>query len=342
MVVGEAPGRFEDEQGRPFVGRAGQLLDELLRGGRARARRGLHHQRRQGPPAGQPRPHGGRGGALDAGARAAARAGRAAAGRAARPPRARALRARPPRSARSTGARSPSAAASCSRSTTRPPRCARRSCARRCSPTPARWESWRVCARPRPANRGPWRSWRSHRWSPSRGRRAPEPAPAAALVRRRRGPARARGRLRGDAARDHRGRRHRAAGAVRQAHDGRRAAGDHRAAAGDAARPARALAAQRKARRRRSPPRSRSLLAFVVFLGLWGLVIPPFVTQVPDVVENVQQGAGQVGDAARPLGLSDREVQDAIEKARDQLAGRPGRRQAAQRARCCSCSGRPP
>jgi uracil-DNA glycosylase family 4 len=30
MVVGEAPGRFEDESGRPFVGRAGALLDELL------------------------------------------------------------------------------------------------------------------------------------------------------------------------------------------------------------------------------------------------------------------------------------------------------------------------
>ena len=30
MVVGEAPGRFEDEQGRPFVGRAGQLLDLVL------------------------------------------------------------------------------------------------------------------------------------------------------------------------------------------------------------------------------------------------------------------------------------------------------------------------
>ncbi|HEY6691815.1 MAG TPA: uracil-DNA glycosylase [Solirubrobacteraceae bacterium] len=30
MVVGEAPGRREDEQGRPFVGRAGKLLDELL------------------------------------------------------------------------------------------------------------------------------------------------------------------------------------------------------------------------------------------------------------------------------------------------------------------------
>src|SRR3954462_8456714 len=30
MIVGEAPGRNEDEQGRPFVGRAGPLLDELL------------------------------------------------------------------------------------------------------------------------------------------------------------------------------------------------------------------------------------------------------------------------------------------------------------------------
>lgn len=30
MLVGEAPGRNEDEQGRPFVGAAGQLLNELL------------------------------------------------------------------------------------------------------------------------------------------------------------------------------------------------------------------------------------------------------------------------------------------------------------------------
>jgi len=29
-LVGEAPGGSEDEQGRPFVGRAGKLLDELL------------------------------------------------------------------------------------------------------------------------------------------------------------------------------------------------------------------------------------------------------------------------------------------------------------------------
>jgi predicted PurR-regulated permease PerM len=77
--------------------------------------------------------------------------------------------------------------------------------------------------------------------------------------------------------------------------------------------------------RKGAPPALASALAvalaFVVFLGLWGLVIPPFVSQVPDVVENVQQGAGQLGDAAAPLGLSDREVQDAIQKARDQLQG---------------------
>ncbi|MFK7765250.1 MAG: uracil-DNA glycosylase family protein [Roseobacter sp.] len=30
MIVGEAPGRDEDKEGRPFVGRAGQLLDRML------------------------------------------------------------------------------------------------------------------------------------------------------------------------------------------------------------------------------------------------------------------------------------------------------------------------
>jgi DNA polymerase len=30
MIVGEAPGRDEDIQGRPFVGRSGQLLDKIL------------------------------------------------------------------------------------------------------------------------------------------------------------------------------------------------------------------------------------------------------------------------------------------------------------------------
>mgnify|MGYP000904871980 CR=1 FL=1 len=30
MLIGEAPGRDEDLQGKPFVGRAGQLLDKML------------------------------------------------------------------------------------------------------------------------------------------------------------------------------------------------------------------------------------------------------------------------------------------------------------------------
>ena len=30
VFVGEAPGQHEDEQGVPFVGRSGQLLDQLL------------------------------------------------------------------------------------------------------------------------------------------------------------------------------------------------------------------------------------------------------------------------------------------------------------------------
>jgi len=33
MVIGEAPGQDEDRQGRPFVGRAGQLLDKILESG---------------------------------------------------------------------------------------------------------------------------------------------------------------------------------------------------------------------------------------------------------------------------------------------------------------------
>ena len=38
MLIGEAPGASEDAQGRPFVGRAGRLLDELLaQAGLARA-----------------------------------------------------------------------------------------------------------------------------------------------------------------------------------------------------------------------------------------------------------------------------------------------------------------
>jgi DNA polymerase len=31
MLIGEAPGKDEDEKGKPFVGKSGQLLDELLK-----------------------------------------------------------------------------------------------------------------------------------------------------------------------------------------------------------------------------------------------------------------------------------------------------------------------
>ena len=62
-------------------------------------------------------------------------------------------------------------------------------------------------------------------------------------------------------------------------------------------------------------------LAFVVFLGLWGLVIPPFVSQVPDVIDNVQQGAGQVAEVTEPLGVTPKDVQGGIQRAREQLQG---------------------
>jgi len=32
MIIGEAPGQNEDQQGEPFVGAAGKLLDQLLAG----------------------------------------------------------------------------------------------------------------------------------------------------------------------------------------------------------------------------------------------------------------------------------------------------------------------
>ena len=39
MIIGEAPGAEEDRRGEPFVGRAGQLLDEMLKAvGQSRAR----------------------------------------------------------------------------------------------------------------------------------------------------------------------------------------------------------------------------------------------------------------------------------------------------------------
>jgi molybdenum cofactor biosynthesis protein B len=85
MIVGEAPGRDEDIQGKPFVGRAGQLLDAMLRAiGLSRtaedaANVRLHHQHAALAPAAEPGPHA-RGDRDAAALRAAAcRVGRSAA-----------------------------------------------------------------------------------------------------------------------------------------------------------------------------------------------------------------------------------------------------------------------
>jgi len=51
VFIGEAPGFNENEQRRPFVGRAGQLLNELIK-----ARRCLYYKHSQTPPARQPGP----------------------------------------------------------------------------------------------------------------------------------------------------------------------------------------------------------------------------------------------------------------------------------------------
>ena len=61
MLIGEAPGRDEDRIGKPFVGRAGQLLDKMLASHRAGSRtQRLHYQCDQLAPARQSRSHAGR------------------------------------------------------------------------------------------------------------------------------------------------------------------------------------------------------------------------------------------------------------------------------------------
>ena len=54
------PGFWENEQGRPFVGQAGKLLEELLAGIGLAARTGLHNERREVSTSEQPRSAAGR------------------------------------------------------------------------------------------------------------------------------------------------------------------------------------------------------------------------------------------------------------------------------------------
>ena len=50
LFIGEGPGADEDASGRPFVGRAGQLLDKIAAGSSPTAA-GLHREHREVPPA---------------------------------------------------------------------------------------------------------------------------------------------------------------------------------------------------------------------------------------------------------------------------------------------------
>ena len=61
MLVGEGPGANEDEQGLPFVGKSGQLLDHYLEAvDLSRDKKRLYCQYRQMPPAAEPRSAAGR------------------------------------------------------------------------------------------------------------------------------------------------------------------------------------------------------------------------------------------------------------------------------------------
>ena len=131
MFVGEAPGFHEDQQGVPFVGQAGKLLERLLAGIGLDARRRLHRERPQVPAARQPRPAAGRDRGLRAAPLPADRADPADARRDARQLRHQAAlgqaardHARPRPGA--GGRRSAAAACRSTRSTTRPPRSTRR------------------------------------------------------------------------------------------------------------------------------------------------------------------------------------------------------------------------
>jgi predicted PurR-regulated permease PerM len=70
---------------------------------------------------------------------------------------------------------------------------------------------------------------------------------------------------------------------------------------------------------RRLPPGASAfvvtLAAIAIFVGLWALVIPPVVGQADMLRTRVQEGAGQVANTLKPLGISNRDVDRAVEQA---------------------------
>jgi putative heme transporter len=56
------------------------------------------------------------------------------------------------------------------------------------------------------------------------------------------------------------------------------------------------------------------LLAVLVFAGLWALIIPGVISQSDDLIASVQEGAGKAVGLLEPLGVSRRDVDEAIDK----------------------------
>jgi predicted PurR-regulated permease PerM len=59
------------------------------------------------------------------------------------------------------------------------------------------------------------------------------------------------------------------------------------------------------------------LTAVVVFAGLWALIIPAALDQGSELASRVQQGAGQVADVLKPVGVDSRDLDRAVSQAND-------------------------
>jgi predicted PurR-regulated permease PerM len=64
-----------------------------------------------------------------------------------------------------------------------------------------------------------------------------------------------------------------------------------------------------------------TLLAVLVFLGLWGLIIPGVVGQVDELVTSVQEGAGEAAGILEPVGVGREEVSRALDDALSSVQG---------------------
>src|SRR4051812_37936349 len=57
------------------------------------------------------------------------------------------------------------------------------------------------------------------------------------------------------------------------------------------------------------------LIAVAVFVGLWALIIPAALGQGDELASRVQQGAGQVADVLKPIGIDSRDLDRAVAQA---------------------------